>query len=201
EYQVPIPTSSSPARKPSSSRDISSPSTPYSRPPQIPTPHFSQDFIHDRIRRRARSRSASRERRMSIVPTPWQGLPSTPGRRGTSSGGSNTTLGHEFSQHQGGEQSEGSGSEEESLSTRSTETREEGIQQQQQQQRVEVKQVVYNMESMTPLRNWATQLAEGPSQFDKSPPKMKQLQIQNQLPRLSHQHKENSPANEPQDDQ
>lgn len=180
EYQVPIPTSSSPPRP--SSQGLSSPSTPYLRTP-LPTP-ISHDIIHDRIRRRARSRSASRERRMSIVPTPWQGLPSTPGR-GTS------TPGYRFAQRR----REGSVSEEETLST---ETRQET-----RPQVAEVRQTVYNMESMTPVRNWAAEIAEGAFRFDKSPSKMIQLPIQQLLPRAQsplQSYQDNDPVQEAEHD-
>ena len=73
EYQVPIPTFSSPPRP--SSDD------PY---PQRPTLMYTPTPTDQARRRKARSRSASRERRMSFAPIPqWQGLPATPRRGGS----------------------------------------------------------------------------------------------------------------------
>jgi hypothetical protein len=154
EYQVPIPTSSSPVRHPlrdtPSFINISTQGSPLA-----PTRH--DQVTH----RRARSRSASRERRMSIAPVPqWQGLPSTP-RRGVS------------------EDSETADMDQESLSTMSTEVRSP------------VQPVILPVcearnqascnESMTPVRNWAAQIAEGAFRSEKSPSKIAQLPIVNQV--------------------
>ena len=142
EYQIPIPTSSSPVRP--SSEDRGRPQTPIS-PLQTPTPN------DDARRRKARSRSASRERRMSFAPIPqWQGLPSTP-RRTTSEESEESDRG--------------------SQSTKSTEVPSPIA-----PSRVEVRQTMYN-ESLTPLRNWVSALATEAFQSDQSPSKIVQLPI------------------------
>ena len=153
EYQVPIPTSSSPVRP-------SVYNTPFiasrKSPIETPTPH---NQMRDR---RGRSRSASRERRMSIAPIPqWQGLPSTP-RRSVS------------------EDSNGMDMDQGSTSTGTTDIPSPIV-----PPTFEVRQTVYN-ESMTPVRNWAAQIAEGAFQSDKSPSKIIQLPIASQVSRIPH---------------
>jgi len=146
EYQVPIPTSSSPVRPSSEVRGR--PQSPTS-PLQTPTPND-----HAR-RKKARSRSASRERRMSFAPIPeWQGLPSTPRRTGSQ---------------------ESEESDRVSQSTKSTE-----IPSPIALPPVEVRQAVYN-ESMTPLRNWVSELTTEAFQSDHSPSKILQLPIASQV--------------------
>jgi len=146
EYQVPIPTSSSPVRPFSEARRPQTPASPF----QTPTPN-------DQARRRkARSRSASRERRMSFAPIPdWQGLPSTPRRTGSE---------------------ESDESDRVSQSTKSTE-----IPSPIQPPNIEVRQTVYSAEGMTPTRNWAAELAAEAFQFDQSPSKIVQLPIESQV--------------------
>ena len=148
EYQVPIPTSSSPVRS-------AVHNTPFIGAPksQIETP-----TPHDQMRRRrARSRSASRERRMSIAPIPqWQGLPSTPRR----------SVSVNF---------DGMDVDQTSTSTGTTDIRSPIV-----LPTFEVRQTLYN-ESMTPVRNWAAQIAEGAFQSDKSPSKIIQLPIASQV--------------------
>jgi hypothetical protein len=148
EYQVPIPTSSSPMKPPSQGLPSPTPSDDpetarytSNRIPQIQTP------LEQMKRRRARSRSASRERRLSIAPIPsWQGLPSTP-RRTTRDSDSE---------------------EQRSLSTRST-THDDTLRAE--VPVVEVRQTLYS-EGMTPVRNWAAEIAEGAFLFDKSAAKI-----------------------------
>ena len=152
EYQVPIPTSSSPIRR-------SIHSTPSFPPPPIQTP-----TPYDKIQRR-RSRSASRERRMSIAPIPqWKGLPSTPVR----------TTSHDS---------------DDQVSTTSTKTtdirsplRKPSFQPVQRvpDQSFEVREAVY-AESMTPVRNWASEIAEGAFRFDKSPSKFVKLDMEGKV--------------------
>jgi hypothetical protein len=151
EYQVPIPTSSSPAR-------ASVYNTPFIAHPKsrIETP-----AAYDQMRRRrARSRSASRERRMSIAPIPqWKGLPSTP-RRSVS------------------EDADVMDVDQGSTSTGTTDIRSPMV-----LPTFEVRQTIYN-ESMTPIRNWAAEIAEGAFRSDKSPSKIVQLPIASQVPTI-----------------
>jgi hypothetical protein len=157
EYQVPIPTSSSPA-KPSSRSILPSPFAPRSLRDPVHTPTPQEKF-----RRRARSRSASRERRMSIAPTPLsQGLPSTP-RRSVS------------------EISDSIDEDRFSYSTRSTEVRSVSETPQQPTTDTEIRTQKMHIEGMTPVRNWAAELAEGAFRFDKSPSKLVQFPIQNEF--------------------
>jgi hypothetical protein len=146
EYQVPIPTSSSPVRS-------SDPRT-----PRTATPGSPLDSQKVYRRRNARSRSASRERRMSIAPVPqWQGLPATP-RRSTSEESETLERG--------------------SVSSQSTQARSPGI-----LPPVEAtssQQPTYS-DGMTPVRNWAAQVAEGAFQFDTSPGKLAQLRIASRI--------------------
>ena len=155
EYQVPIPTSSSPVRPPrDDSLSFTCLPTPKS-PIQTPTPH-------DQVkRRRPRSRSASRERRMSIAPIPqWQGLPATPRR----------SVSKDF---------EDMDVDQGSTSTRTTDIR-SPLQRVMKEPNFEARQAVYN-ESMTPVRNWAAEIAEGAFQFDKSPSKLVQLPMASEV--------------------
>jgi hypothetical protein len=148
EYQVPIPTSSSPVRS-------SVHPTPFVATPK---PQKETPTTHDQMRRRrARSRSASRERRMSIAPIPqWQGLPSTP-RRSVSVDFDRMDV------------------DQASTSTATTDIRSPIV-----LPTFEARRTVYN-ESMTPVRNWAAQIAEGAFQSDKSPSKIIQLPIATQV--------------------
>lgn len=142
EYQVPIPTSSSPVR----------PFDPHT--PRPPTPQSPPDHSSVSQRRRARSRSASRERRMSIAPVPkWQGLPATPRR---SASEDSRVL------------------ERDSIGSQSTEPRSPAMQST--ASSMDPPQPAYS-EGMTPVRDWAVQVAEGAFQFDTSPGKLAQLRI------------------------
>jgi len=146
EYQVPIPTSSSPVR----------PSDPHT--PRPPTPQSPLDNSRVLERRRARSRSASRERRMSIAPVPpWQGLPSTPRRSAF-------------------EDSEVV--ERDLIGSQSTEPRSPTTQST--ASSTDPPQPTFS-EGMTPVRNWAAQVTEGAFQFDTSPGKLAQLRISRRL--------------------
>lgn len=146
EYQVPIPTSSSPVRS-------SDPRTPRTTTPGSPLD--SQKIYR---RRNARSRSASRERRMSIAPVPqWQGLPTTP-RRSASDESETVDRG--------------------SVSSQSTQARSPGIQP---PVAATNSQQTTHSEGMTPVRNWAAQVAEGAFQFDTSPGKLAQLRIASRI--------------------
>jgi hypothetical protein len=146
EYQVPIPTSSSPVRS-------SDPRTPRTATPRSPLD--SQKVYR---RRTARSRSASRERRMSIAPVPQsQGLPTTPRR---SASEESETL------------------ERGSVSSQSTQARSPGILPP--LSATSSLQPTYS-EGMTPVRNWAARVAEGAFQFDTSPGKLAQLRIASRI--------------------
>jgi len=157
EYQVPIPTSSSPAK----------PSTPVLTSRTVTPRHstFSEEAEISTVqsnRRRARSRSLSRERRMSFAPSQsCQGLPSTPRRRIAEIPDSEDEL----------EQME---EDQESLTTKSTEVSSlDRLEDEETTQRVTVMSV--HKEGMTPVRNWAAELAEDAFRFEKSPSKLVQL--------------------------
>ena len=153
EYQVPIPTSSSPTK----------PSTPV-HTSRIVTPKYSgysEDIDSSTIqnaRRRTSSRSRSRERRMSFAPSQsWQGLPSTPSRVVKDIPDSEEEI-----------------EDQESLGTKSTEVPSlDGADQREFEEQVSTGPK--NYESMTPVRNWAAEIAEGAFRSEKSPSKIIQF--------------------------
>jgi len=159
EYQVPIPTSSSPPR-PSESG-----STPYARRAshRFTSPVSTPTSMEQIRRQRARSRSASRERRMSFAPlAPGQGLPPTPRRQSVSPIHATSNVDEEM----------------ESIRSPSTQYEDEdGLTDHLSAPLEEIHPV--HIEGMTPVRNWAAELAEGAFKFGASPSKFTQLPIAN----------------------